>query len=77
MNTYKEQAIGQIEADYNPFDHGTQTHQVGDKFFREDEEVLLSDSEKFVPNGATELNGDSAEDFGDATELKDEDQIPY
>ena len=35
--------------DYSPFDHGTQTKQAGDKFFK--------------PNGATELNGDCAADF--------------
>lgn len=30
-----------IDKDYSPFDHGTQTRQVGDKFYR--------------PNGATKI----------------------
>ncbi len=55
-----------MEPDYTPQDAGNSTHQVGDKFYKtpEEIEVLLSDSEKFVPNGATELSGDCAEDFG-------------
>ena len=41
------------DKDYSPFDHGTQTKEPNDKFYKSPEEieVLLSDSEKFEPIG--------------------------